>query len=602
MTSEPATELRETGISVVGEMPWGTHFCHFYETKDDLLDILIPFFRTGLENNEFCVWLVFEPFDEEEARAAVRADIPDGDRRLSAGDIEIIPHTEWCLSDGQFDMERVITSWEAKLAQALQQGYSGMRVNCNGVWLTENTSQALSEYETWLHEMIAGQRMLVLCSYPLALAKASEIFDIAHEHQFAIARRYGEWDIVETPELRQTKREITRLNVRLEHRVAERTRELETRNQELIREIAERRRAEGELTRKKEILQKIFDQIPLMISFFDAEGRLELVNREWERLRGWSLAELQDQNMDILAASYPDPEDLRRVQDFIEESNGEWKDFKIRVRDGRLINTSIAYVRLSDGTLVSIGQDITERKRTEERLRATSEQLRALTASLTSAREEEGIRIAREIHDELGSVLTSLRWELENLDGLVSEFADSTEQQILQEKIEVVMDLTDTTIGVVRRIASELRPSVLDDLGLVEAIEWQAQQFQARTGITCNCGCSLEGLELSQEQSTAVFRIFQESLTNIIRHAQATHVEVRIMRDDGNFVLTVTDNGRGISDEEKSGPHSLGLLGMRERAHLIGGEIDITGTPGIGTEVTVRVPIPGNNENSTRND
>jgi signal transduction histidine kinase len=222
---------------------------------------------------------------------------------------------------------------------------------------------------------------------------------------------------------------------------------------------------------------------------------------------------------------------------------------------------------------------------------ATSEQLRALTASLTSAREEEGIRIAREIHDELGSVLTSLRWELENLDGLVSEFTDPREQQILRKKTEVMMDLTDTTIGVVRRIASELRPSVLDELGLVEAIEWQAQQFQTRTGIICNVCCSVEGLDLSEEQSTAVFRIFQESLTNILRHAQATEVDVKIIRDDGNIILTTTDNGRGISDEENLGPHSLGLLGMRERAQLIGGEIDIAGTPGIGTSVTVRVPI-----------
>jgi PAS domain S-box-containing protein len=593
MTTGTATEFRETGISEVGDVPWGTHFCLFYETRDDLLDILIPYFTTGLENNEFCVWLVFEPFDEEEARAAVRAGVPDGDRRLRAGDIEIIPHKEWYLRDGQFDLERVIRSWEAKLGQALQQGYSGMRVNCNGVWLTGNARQTLSEYEGWLHGMIAGQRILVLCSYPLDRAKASEMFDIANAHQFAIARRHGEWDMVETPELRETKREVKRLNAQLEQRVAERTRELMARNEELTIEIDERRRAEGELTRKKEILQKIFDQIPLMISFFDAEGRLEMVNREWERLRGWSLTELQDQNLDILAVSYPDPKDLRRVREFIEESSGEWKDFKIRVKDGRLINASIADVRLSDGTLVSIGQDITERKRTEERLRATSEQLRALTASLTSAREEEGIRIAREIHDELGSVLTSLRWELENLDGLVSEFTDPREQQILRKKTGVMMDLTDTTIGVVRRIASELRPSVLDELGLVEAIEWQAQQFQTRTGITCNFRCTLEGLDLSDEQSTAVFRIFQESLTNVLRHAQATEVEVRIMRDDGNIILTITDNGRGISDEQILGPDSLGLLGMRERAHLIGGEIDIAGTPGIGTSVTVRVPIRG---------
>jgi signal transduction histidine kinase len=153
--------------------------------------------------------------------------------------------------------------------------------------------------------------------------------------------------------------------------------------------------------------------------------------------------------------------------------------------------------------------------------------------------------------------------------------------------------LTDTTIGAVRRISAELRPSVLDDLGLVAAIEWQSEQFQARTGIICRCDCSLENLDLSREQSTAVFRILQEALTNILRHAQATSVDITTKAEAGEFVLAIIDNGRGISENEKSGSQSLGLLGMQERAHLIGGKINITGVEGEGTVITVRVPIPG---------
>jgi signal transduction histidine kinase len=156
-----------------------------------------------------------------------------------------------------------------------------------------------------------------------------------------------------------------------------------------------------------------------------------------------------------------------------------------------------------------------------------------------------------------------------------------------------MMGLTDTTVNNVRRIASELRPIALDALGLSEAIEMQAQQFQDRTGIIVECDCTLENADLSQEQSTAAFRILQEALTNILRHAQATTVNIQMKKEDGEFILTIRDNGRGITDDEKSGQRTLGLLGMRERAHLIGGKIEITGSDGKGTVVIVRIPIAG---------
>jgi signal transduction histidine kinase len=210
---------------------------------------------------------------------------------------------------------------------------------------------------------------------------------------------------------------------------------------------------------------------------------------------------------------------------------------------------------------------------------------------MQSAKEEEGTRIAREIHDELGGALTSLRWDLGSFDKVISESGDPSQLQALRERIETMLRLTGTTIETVKRISSELRPSILDDLGLVEAIEWQARQFQDRTGIICRCDCSLENLDLGREQSTAVFRILQEALTNILRHAQATIVDIAIKAEAGEFVLSITDNGRGITENKKSDSQSLGLLGMRERAHLIGGNIDITGSDGKGTVVTVRIPI-----------
>jgi PAS domain S-box-containing protein len=240
--------------------------------------------------------------------------------------------------------------------------------------------------------------------------------------------------------------------------------------------------------------------------------------------------------------------------------------------------------------VTGIAEDITERKQAEERLKATSEQLRALSARFQAAREEEGTRIAREIHDELGAALTSLRWDLEGFDEGISE-AGNGQPQELRQKIEAMMRLTDTTISTVRRIASELRPFALDEVGLIEAIEWQARQFQGRTGIIVRCDCTLESDDLNREQSTAAFRISQEALTNILRHAQATRVNIQMKEEDGEFILTIGDNGRGITDDEKSGRRTLGLLGMRERAHLVGGKIDIAGSEGKGTVVTIRFPI-----------
>jgi PAS domain S-box-containing protein len=360
----------------------------------------------------------------------------------------------------------------------------------------------------------------------------------------------------------------------------------------IAEDITNRKLAEGELKKEKEILEKIFDNIPAMIGFFDEDGRVKLVNSEWELTMGWTLKELQEQNVDTFAEAYPDPSYRQEVLDFVAASTGEWVDFKTKVRDGRVIDAACAVVHLSDGTKFAIAQDITERKQAEEQLRATTEQLRTLSARIHSAKEEEGTRIAREIHDELGAVLSSLRWDLEDVDEVLSEPPERSQLAALRKQIKAMIGLTDTTINTVRRIASELRPIALDEFGIAEAIQWHAQQFQARTGIIVNCDCSLENLALNREQSTAVFRIFQEAMTNILRHAQATRVDITLKQAGVELVLTISDNGRGITEADKSRSQSLGLLGMRERAHLIGGKIDINGAEDKGTVVTVQVPIP----------
>jgi CheY-like chemotaxis protein/two-component sensor histidine kinase len=211
-----------------------------------------------------------------------------------------------------------------------------------------------------------------------------------------------------------------------------------------------------------------------------------------------------------------------------------------------------------------------DRKRAEMRLRESHEQLRALSVYLQYVREEERTRIAREVHDELGQALTGLKMDLAWISGRLPR-----SQRPLLDKIQSMSGHIDGTIQSVRRIATELRPGILDDLGLVAALEWQANEFQNRTGIQCVVTTTLQDTLLDADLNTAFFRIFQETLTNIMRHANATRVEVNSTKRDGNLVLTVHDNGRGILPAEITDRRSIGLLGME----------------GQGTTVTVKIPL-----------
>jgi len=959
---------RTAGIGVMGDMPWGTHFCYFFETKQDLIETSIPFFQAGLENHEYCLWIVCAPLTEADAVTALRQSIPGMDRLLAEGAMEILVHA---FSPDDIGTARSrVSNLHAKLAGALAEGYAGMRVAGSPACMQKTDAGIFREFEGELGRAVENRRMIALCQFPLTESSAAEILDAARTHQFVVSRRHGAWDIIETPEIKLTKAEIARLNEQLERRVQDRARELEEANRELRKEIAcrekveedlrrqkeilqtifdhlpamlcfigadnriklvnreweqtlgwrledipnqdlnfllaenypdpeyrrkvlefagnsngewvdlktairagrvidtswailhlsdgttvgigqditERKRAERELRQQKEILQTIFDHIPIMISFMDGNDRFKLVNGEWERTLGRTLQEIQSQNIDIVAENYPDPEYRQNIEHHYRDSHGEWADFKTRVADGRVIDVSWSVCHLSDGMSLCFGQDITKRKRAEEAqreseerfrevaenirdvfwiktpdfkrviyyspryeslsgrpreaayqedhcqyllnrivpedrqriaqflergveaefeieyrvipedgkvhwlcdrgfpvrnqsgqiyraagvvqditerklaealresearfrqltenihevfwlrspdfqqllyvspqyervygkrrdspsgedvldavhpddrsrvretlrgsagrgfeieyrinapggevrwvrdrgfpirnqngeiyriggvaeditdrkraedsLKASSEQLRALSAGLQSAREKEAMRIAHQIHDELGGTLTGLRWELESLEKISHEPPDQACLKAMRDKLAAMIGLTDSTINAVRRIASELRPSILDDLGLAEAVEWQVEQFQARTGIQCRCHCALQGVVLGDLPSTAIFRIVQEALTNIIRHARASRVEISMTLDDGSLLLTVIDNGRGIRLEEKAGRQSLGLLGMQERAHLIGGTLEITSgeiASGKETGTTLRVRVP----------
>ena len=231
-------------------------------------------------------------------------------------------------------------------------------------------------------------------------------------------------------------------------------------------------------------------------------------------------------------------------------------------------------------------QDVTEEKRAKEALMQSREELRNLAAHARSAIEEERTSIARDIHDELGQSLAALKMELARL---TTELPAGG--QPLVARTETMNRLANEAIQTVRETSTRLRPGVLDDLGIAAALEWQAGEFHKRTGIMCRVSMAPEDAAIDRDVATAVFRIFQEALTNVLRHASATRVSASLRREGDDLILRVRDNGKGITSKQIASSRSLGLIGMRERAYFIGGELDIRRARNGGTELVLKAPL-----------
>jgi signal transduction histidine kinase len=206
---------RHTGIGVIGDVPWGTHFCQFYQSKADLIDILVPYFREGLENNEFCMWITSHPLDADEARKAMRAAMPDFDAYDRKGQIEIIPYDAWYVQDGVFDRKRVLQAWVDKLECAQKRGYEGLRLTGNTFWLEKTGWRDFTDYEEEINKVIGRYRMMALCTYSIDKCGANEVIDVVQNHQFALMKREGQWVLIESSERKRAEEEILRLNQEL---------------------------------------------------------------------------------------------------------------------------------------------------------------------------------------------------------------------------------------------------------------------------------------------------------------------------------------------------------------------------------------------------
>ncbi|MEX6690014.1 PAS domain S-box protein [Danxiaibacter flavus] len=962
--------LRKTGVDVLGDVPWGTHFCQFYETKEDLLELLIPYFKTGLANSEFCLWIVFYPIKVEDAFELLKVHVPNFQQHIEKNSIEILPYTEWYFRDGKFDGKAITNAITELLQNALKRGYAGLRINGNETWLESNDWADFMEYEKELNVLVQNKPVIILCTYPLSHSSGATLLDVADAHEAVIAKRKGGWAILEKPEFKKVKADLVKENEALDALIAERTNELENAVKELKKEIDERKEAEDKFVKEKELSKairesfpgivniidenyrilewnrmfeiftgytaqeiphlhilndlhdisdrerafdlhqqafanitisgdfkirtkdgsirqvfiisrrinyedkpcliicgiditerknaeeqikrqieltnEIIDTIPVMTWIILPDGTLDFVTKRWIKYTGISREELIRQptlpihpddlprilenwrvNMAtgqpfddemrlqgadgkyrwFLVRSAPlcdrhgqvlkwfgvsiDIEDRRRTEEKLRQSEnllteaekiahvGSWSldlhtniatssdelyrmfgikksdfdhslesvfnlihphdrglvrrvvkeaitarapydfyfrrimpDKKVRIIHARgtvmtdaegnavrLYGASqdvtesreaedklrLAYQRLSyhventplaviewdkdlnitrwsgqaekifgwkasevlgrnrydpdflivykddekkvakvdyelmnglvernlslnrnytkDGkvvyckwynsvlkdnqgnviTILSLTHDVTERKKAEEKLTESYREIRLLSEHLQNIREEERTHIAREIHDELGQQLTVIKMDLLCLSEKISDNDD-----IVKQRFHDLTEILDATMETVRKISYELRPNLLD-LGLDDAIEWHLKEFEKRSAIKTSFYSSEEELDLDDSTKTGLFRIFQESLTNVARHSKASHVQVEIVKETNEIILRIYDNGRGFDISEAAKKKTLGILGMKERAEMMSGSYNIESIPGKGTTVTTRI-------------
>jgi len=358
-----------------------------------------------------------------------------------------------------------------------------------------------------------------------------------------------------------------------------------------VLDVTDRRRIAGDLVASERRYWLLVERNPLPMWVYDRETlRILGVNEAAVRHLGYS----REQFRRMTVLDLRPPEERPRLQEEVKDIEGHRFSglWKLRRRDGSIIAVEILSHDMPFAerpARVVLANDVTERLLGEEKLRRSYEELRALSARLETVREEESTRIAREVHDEVGQALTAIKIDLVEVSRALEGAAGAPEAAL--ERLRGVGRLLDDTMDVVHRISTELRPGVLDVLGLETAVEWQLEEFRKRTGIACRLDAELDGAAVDSARSTVVFRVLQELLTNVARHAGAREVTAALLARDGALRFDLSDDGRGITAREVDAPQSFGLAGIRERVAHVGGSVDIRGESGRGTRVRVVIPL-----------
>ncbi len=502
--------MRRTGIEVVGDAPWGTHFCLFYATKDDLTDILVPYFKAGLDAGEFCMWVTSPPLGVREARDALARAVPDLD--AYHGHIEIIPHTEWYLLGGSFEQDRVLKGWVTKLNDALARGCAGLRLTGNTFWLEKSGWRSFTEYEAAVDGVLGQYRMLALCTYSLERCGASEVADVIRNHQFALIKRDGRWDLFES---------------------------------------FDRRRMQDALTVERERLAITLQSIGDAVIAIDIEGRVTTLNRVAEDLTGWSQAEASGRPVGEVfrivdeKSGVPAEDPVRKVLD-LGTVVGLANHTALITRDGRQVSIadSAAPIRGRGGAIlgvVLVFRDVTLDRRAEEALRRSEAELKE-----ADRRKNEFLAM---LSHELRNPLAPMRNSLYLLDRAPSDSPQSARaREVLGRQMEHLTRLVDDLLDLTRISHGkiELRRAVVDARDIVQKTCADHGTVFEQRGIYLEVEIPGTALWIDAD-ATRISQAIRNLLLNAAKFAkEGGTVLVSVTRAADQVEVSVRDDGIGM--------------------------------------------------------
>ncbi|MGQ3686005.1 MAG: MEDS domain-containing protein [Candidatus Loosdrechtia sp.] len=583
--------LRKTGIEIIGNAPWGTHFCQLYQTKEDLVDLLVPYFKSGLASNEFCMWLTSEPLAVPEAVDAMKKTIPDFESLLAMKKIEIVPSEEWYLKDGIFEKKRAINIWINKLNQALKNGYEGMRITDNTTWLKKKDWKNFTDYEEVIDSVIDANQIIAICSYSLNRCNAYEITDVFRNHQFALMKREGKLEIVESSKQKDVKAAL---------RISEK------RLCKLANSLGEYSQLVTALKKSEERLCKFssaIEQSPCSVIITNNEGVIEYVNPKFSQLTGYTRDEVAGNNARILKSGKTPAEEYKRLWSTITSGN-IWKgEFVNKKKNGELYweLASVSPVKDPEGRIthfVAIKEDITERKQVENELRRQRDKLEHITSQLTAAN--------KELEAFCYSVSHDLRAPLRSIDGfskaLIEDYADRLDDEGKNHLLRV-------------RAASQRMGQLIEDLLNLSRIT-QAGMYRKTINLSELVATVASELQERQPERKVEFiisrglvanadpRLLKIALENLLGNAwkytkpcSEAKIEFGVTQHNGKPAYFVRDNGVGFdmtyigrlfvafqrlhSANEFEGT-GIGLATVQRIIHRHGGQIWAEGEIGKG--------------------
>jgi PAS domain S-box-containing protein len=561
-----ADEARKTGIGIIGDVPWGTHFCHFYRAKEDLLNVLVPYFKTGLENNEFCLWATSEPLGAEEAHKAMEKAMPSFARYADSGQIEIVPHDQWYLQDGLFDSERVIRAWVDELDRALAAGYSGMRASGNISWLERKDWESFADYEDALNRVIGKYKMLALCAYWLENISAADIFEVAGSHTFAVVGRNGDLELVEG--------------------------------------ALYRKKAEEALRESEKKYRQLIETINEGIWVVDKDSNVTFVNPPMAEMMGYTVEEMMGKNLFSLVMNERGAEFGERKLESRRQGMKERYEVEAIRKDGTPIYVSVCASPILDdegqyaGSIAGV-QDITERKRAEEKERNAQQELGVSSRLASLGRLASGV--AHEINNPLSTVI-----------GYSQLLMEKDVPEDIQDELQAINDSAQRVAGVVNgllafghqnRVGREYVDinTIVSDVLKIRAYEMSVSNIEVETRLARDL----------PETSVYAGQIQQVFLNIVLNAEQAMtkahnggHFLVVTKRVGDSIRITFKDDGIGIAKENlrsifdpffttKGVGEGTGL-GLSISYGIIrehNGRIYAEGEPGKGATFVVELPI-----------